>query len=176
MTLRSWGLTRQWGAGPAARTASAQGRCTCCSSSRSPGPAVPRDGRQPPGASHSRGSSSPVGAEMLCDRGPGEAVGASQGPFPPTGGQSRQRPAKVRVQDEGRGTPGLRMREGGPGVKTLRFHCRGRRFDPCRGPKIPHAEQCGQEKKRPNEGRKGLDEYHHYLIHRSGGLGPSQSE
>ena len=42
--------------------------------------------------------------------------------------------------------------------------------------KIPHAEQCGQEKKRPNEGRKWLDEYHHYLIHRSGGLGPSQSE
>ena len=39
---------------------------------------------------------------MLSDKGSREVVGASQGPTPPTGGQSRQRPAKVRVQNEGR--------------------------------------------------------------------------
>lgn len=51
--------TRPRGAGRAGRTASAQGRCTCCSSSRSPGPAGPESGHQPAVSSHSRRSSSP---------------------------------------------------------------------------------------------------------------------
>ena len=37
---------------------------------------------------------------------------------------------------------------GGPVVKTLSFHCRGHRFDPCWGARIPHAVQCGQKNKK----------------------------
>lgn len=74
------GLTRQWGAGPAGRTASAQGRCTCCSSSRNPGPAAPRGGLQPPGASRSRGSSSPVGQRHCVIEGLGTLSGPGRVP------------------------------------------------------------------------------------------------
>lgn len=95
MILRARGLTHQWGAGPAGRTASALGRCTCCSSSRSPGPAAPQGGLQPPGASHSRGSSSPVGTETCVTDGLGK-------PSSQTGGQSRQRSANPKVQNEGK--------------------------------------------------------------------------
>lgn len=35
----------------------------------------------------------------------------------------------------------------GPVVKTLLFHCRGHRFDPWLGTKIPHALQHGQKKR-----------------------------
>lgn len=51
--------TRPWGAGPAGRTASGRGRCTCCSSSGSHEPAGPGSGLQPPASSRSRRSSSP---------------------------------------------------------------------------------------------------------------------
>lgn len=51
--------TRQQGAGPADRTASGRGRCTCCSSSGSRGPAGPGCALQPAVASRSRRSSSP---------------------------------------------------------------------------------------------------------------------
>ena len=37
---------------------------------------------------------------------------------------------------------------GGPEIKTPRSHCRGRRFDPGQGSKIPHASQCDNSKKR----------------------------
>lgn len=57
--MRWLGHTRQQGAGPADQTASGRGRCTCCSSSGSHGPAGPRCARQPAAASHSHGSSSP---------------------------------------------------------------------------------------------------------------------
>lgn len=78
--LRAWALTHQWGAGPAARTASARGRCTCYSSSRSPGPAAPRGGLRPPGASHSRGSSSPVGAGSCVTKDPWRLSGPVKAP------------------------------------------------------------------------------------------------
>lgn len=68
MVPRTLTLTHQWGADPAGQTASGQGRCTCCSSSQSLGPAAPQDGLQPPGASRSRGSSSPGGAESSGDQ------------------------------------------------------------------------------------------------------------
>ena len=73
---------------------------------------------------------------MLCDKGSREVVGASQGPFP------RQEARVGRDQPKS----GFGMREGGPGVKTV-LPLQGHRFDPCQGPKIPHAEQSGQEKK-----------------------------
>ena len=37
---------------------------------------------------------------------------------------------------------------GGPAVKTLPFHCRGRRFGPCLGTKIPRAPRYGQKVKK----------------------------
>lgn len=51
--------THQQGAGPVDRTASGRGRCTCCSSSGSHGPAGPGCARRPAAASRSRRSSSP---------------------------------------------------------------------------------------------------------------------
>ena len=60
--LRAWALTHQWGAGPAARTASARG------------------GLRPPGASHSRGSSSPVGAGSCVTKDPGRLSGPVKAP------------------------------------------------------------------------------------------------
>lgn len=56
-------LTRRLGAGRADRTASGRGRCTCCSSSRSRGPAGPESARQPAASSRSRRSSSPEGSD-----------------------------------------------------------------------------------------------------------------
>ena len=41
---------------------------------------------------------------------------------------------------------------GGPVVKTLSFHCRGHRFDPCWGARIPHAVHCGKKKKKNGSG------------------------
>ena len=34
---------------------------------------------------------------------------------------------------------------GGPVVKTLHFHCRGHKFNPWSGSKVPHATQCSQK-------------------------------
>ena len=43
---------------------------------------------------------------------------------------------------------------GGPVVKTLRFHCRGRGFDPGRGdPKIPHATHAAWPKQNQNQNK-----------------------
>lgn len=50
----------QRGADPAERTASALGRCTCCSSSQSPEPAAPQSGRRRADASRSQRFSSPA--------------------------------------------------------------------------------------------------------------------
>lgn len=48
------------GADPAEQTASALGRCTCCSSSQSPEPAAPQSGRRRADASRSQRFSSPA--------------------------------------------------------------------------------------------------------------------
>lgn len=99
---RVWGLTHQWDAGPAGQTASVQERCTCCSSSRSPGPAAPRGGLLPPGASHSHGSSSPEGVETVCDKRSMEIVWTSRALPPLPEGQSRQRLARPKLTARGR--------------------------------------------------------------------------
>ena len=51
---------------------------------------------------------------------------------------------------------------GGPVFKTLSFHCRGCRFDPCMGTKIPHGQKIKKERKKSQEAeviafRGGLD-------------------
>lgn len=51
--------TCQRGAGQAGQTASAQGRCTCCSSFRNQEQEGPESAHQPPVSSHSHRSSSP---------------------------------------------------------------------------------------------------------------------
>lgn len=88
MVLRTPNLTHHWGADPAGQTANGQGRCTCCNSSQSLGPAAPQGGLQPPGASHSHGSSSPIGVESsgdqgsrlppICDKRPPKAISHSE--------------------------------------------------------------------------------------------------
>lgn len=115
-------LTHQWGAGPAARTASARGRCTCCSSSRSRGPAAPRCGRRPPGASRSRGSSSPAVG------GPCEGQGGTKGPRGASHGVPTGRSAGLRARDprEHRGNlkdPGLGLVFGSQKVSVQGFWC-----------------------------------------------------
>lgn len=52
--------TCHWGAGPSVQTASAQDKCTCDSSSQSPGPGAQWDGLLHAAASHSHRSSEPV--------------------------------------------------------------------------------------------------------------------
>ena len=42
---------------------------------------------------------------------------------------------------------------GGPVVKTPRFHCRGRRFDPWWGNKIPRAAQLRQNTTQNNKNK-----------------------
>ena len=69
-------------------------------------------------------------------KGPGRLSGPVKVPSP------RQEARVGRDQPKS----GFGMREGGPGVKTV-LPLQGHRFDPCQGPKIPHAEQSGQEKK-----------------------------
>ena len=44
---------------------------------------------------------------------------------------------------------------GGPVVKTLRSHCRGKGSIPGQGTKIPHAARCGQKKKK-SLGKTGI--------------------
>ena len=40
---------------------------------------------------------------------------------------------------------------GGPVFKTLSFHCRGCRFDPCLGTKIPRGQKIKKERKKSQE-------------------------
>ena len=41
---------------------------------------------------------------------------------------------------------------GGPVFKTLSFHCRGCRFDPCLGTKIPRGQKIERKKSQEAEG------------------------
>ena len=44
-------------------------------------------------------------------------------------------------------------------VKSLCFQCRGCRFDPGQGTKIPHVEECGQIERKKRKIKAGEESY-----------------